>query len=160
MKTLNSIRLLEATSNPKLNCQKPPKQMSLAGFQWIPCSMGQTSRRVVRSCWHPEFATWSKQQMYWAWSWGLKGKVNIPTTGERSGQSLPLFLTRRGGKCCGGKWLPSVDFLAENFATNVPVLDEPLQPGFLFSCLHPSCVTAQLFWKTFSKWTWSPISFP
>ena len=160
MKIFNSIRLLEATSDPKLNCQKAPKQMSSAGSQWIPCSMGQSRGRVVRSYWHPEIATWSKQQMHWTWSWGLTGKVTISTTGERSGQSQPLFLSRRGGKWCCGKWLPSVDFLAENFAANLPVSNEPLQLGFLFFHLRSWCVTAQLFWKTFSKWSWSPIFFP
>lgn len=137
MKILKLIRLLEATSNPNQNYQKPPKQMSLVCFQRSPCSVGYSSGRVVRSCWLPEFATWSEQQMHWTWSWSLTQKVTIPTTGDRLGQSLPLFLTRHRGKWCCGQWLPSVDFLAENFATNSPVSNELLQLGFLFFICVP-----------------------
>ena len=160
MKILKSIRLLEVTSYPNLNCQKASKTNVPGRFPtkpWIHGPQqweGGQSLLVSRIC-HVEHA-----QMHKTCSWGLTGKVSIPTTGVEPGQWPAPFSTRHGGKWCCGQRLPSVDFLAENFATKFASFKQALAAGFPVFFLRSPCVTAQLFWEMFSKWTRSPIFFP
>lgn len=70
------------------------------------------------------------------------------------------FLTRHRGKWHCGKRLPAVDFLAENFAAEFANSKRALAAWLPVFRLRSRRVTAQLFWETFSKWTWSPIFLP
>lgn len=66
------------------------------------------------------------------------GKVINPTTGDRSDLWQPPFRTRCGGKWCG-KWLPSVDFLAEDDCKLCQFQTSPCSLASCFSFALPVC---------------------